>query len=213
LRRILWFFIVILIPVFCRAEPAVVEREYDLNRVYEDNVIDWAYVRVLIIDRNARRVFPEEIELYHAGRPYFLPLSVKVSERVEKKREPLSGRRVIGLKNKIKEKKSRIERIVVYFDFDSYRLPEKQREFLVKRIEELKMVMGEKLDAEVYGYACPIGSDAYNKKLSLKRAEEVARILREEGVRIVEVKGMGEVKDKSNALCLSRKVVVEVSEK
>lgn len=211
MKKIVWFFIAILIPVFCRAETAVVERKYDLDRVYEDNVIDWAYVRVLIIDRNARRVFPEEIKSHHAGRPYFFPLSVKVSEEVNKKREPLSSRRVIELKNKVKGKKPRIEKIIVYFDFDSYRLPEKQREFLVRRIRELKVVMGEKLDAGVYGYACPIGSDAYNKKLSLKRAEEVARILREEGVRVVEVKGMGEVKDKSNALCLSRKVVVEVS--
>jgi len=211
LKRLLWFFIAFLIPVFCRAETAVVEREYDLNRVYEDNVADWAYVCVLIIDRNARRIFPEEIKPRHVSRRYFLPLSVKVSERVKRGKSISSSNGVIQLKGK--KKKSGIERIVVYFDFDSYRLPEKQRQFLVRRIRELKTVMGGKLTAKVYGYTCLIGSNAYNKKLSLKRAEEVARILREEGVRIVEIKGMGEVKDKSNALCLSRKVVVEVSEK
>ena len=211
MKKLLWFFIALLIPVFCRAETAVVEREYDLNRVYEDNMADWAYVCVLIVDRNARRIFPEEIKPQHVSRRYFLPLSVKVSERMKKGKSISSSNGVIQLKGK--KKKSGIERIVVYFDFDSYRLPEKQRQFLVRRIRELKTVMGEKLTARVYGYACPIGSDAYNKKLSLKRAEEVARMLREEGVRVVEVKGMGEVKDRSNALCLNRKVVVEVNGK
>jgi len=210
LKKLLWFFIVFLIPVFCRAETAVVEREYDLNRVHEDNVVDWAYVCVLIIDKNARRIFPEEAEPRHVSRQYFLPLSVKVSERAEK-RKALSGGKEIRLRKREEGKKAGVERIVVYFDFDSYRLPEKQRQFLVRRIRELKNVMGEKLAARVYGYTCLIGPDAYNRKLSLKRAEEVAGILREEGVEVTEVKGMGEVKDRSNALCLNRKVVVEVS--
>ena len=74
---------------------------------------------------------------------------------------------------------------VIYFAFDS---------------DELTVISKEKLDAigqngiyNVYGYASNEGTVEYNKDLSQRRANAVAEYLKERGVRIEKVEGLGVV--------------------
>lgn len=75
----------------------------------------------------------------------------------------------------------------VYFDFNSFKLKDIEKE---KLLDWSKTKKG--LEVEVMGYACPIGSEDYNKVLSAKRAGAVSELLKKQGVIILKMKGVGE---------------------
>lgn len=78
----------------------------------------------------------------------------------------------------------------VLFYFDSTELKEGQ----MVKIEEFikKIPNGYQGDILVEGYTCDIGEDAYNKDLSLKRANAIADLLREQGFQNTKVIPYGE---------------------
>jgi len=89
----------------------------------------------------------------------------------------------------------------VFFDYDS----------AVLRDEEKEKLTGVSGTVRVRGYASPEGSEEYNLKLSERRARSVAEYLKKKGVRVLEIRGMGErscsVEPERWSLC--RKVEVE----
>jgi len=59
----------------------------------------------------------------------------------------------------------------IYFSFDSYELDAESRAVL-DRVMDIRSV-----PLQVIGYTCPIGEEAYNHKLALKRAQAVYNYL------------------------------------
>lgn len=77
----------------------------------------------------------------------------------------------------------------VYFCFDSSEVLRAQLE----RIERFVRPRVRDWAFEVYGYACPIGPEDYNLRLSRRRARAVASVIRRLGGEVLLVRGMGEV--------------------
>jgi len=92
----------------------------------------------------------------------------------------------------------------VYFDFDRSSLVEQERTSL----EQLAKLVPPEKSVVVTGYTCSIGKDAYNEKLSYRRANSVASYLVELGVRIERVEGKGKCCQKSKNNKLNRRVEV-----
>lgn len=99
-----------------------------------------------------------------------------------------------------KPKISMPQKYTVYFDFNSFKIREDQKEVL-KSIPSAGTIV------DVYGYTCVIGSKEYNKKLSLKRAKEVSKFLQSRNIAIGKEVGMGPT-DENKDLKLNRKVEV-----
>lgn len=112
----------------------------------------------------------------------------------------------------------------VYFGFNSSALSAKERGELNTLAKGLK---SDKVSAvKIVGYADEIGSNSYNDKLSVKRANTVASYLRSKGIKVngnSEIRGLGESSslsscgDKTGAAlraCLwqDRRVEVEIAE-
>jgi outer membrane protein OmpA-like peptidoglycan-associated protein len=80
-----------------------------------------------------------------------------------------------------------------YFPYNEYSLSEYTKQVLDENIQVIKN--NQTLSVVIKGYADSRGSEAYNKNLSLKRAQAVKEYMVENGVnskRIIAVKGMGE---------------------
>ena len=75
----------------------------------------------------------------------------------------------------------------IFFAFDSYKVASKKEELNIKAYAEAAKAAGVKV--KVVGFADKVGSDEYNIKLSTKRAEAVAEILRANGVEVEVVAG------------------------
>lgn len=79
--------------------------------------------------------------------------------------------------------------VTVYFDLNSSKLRRKE-------IEKLDYLVANEdfEEVKIIGYTCDLGSEKYNMKLSLKRAEAVAKYLESLGVEDIVVEGAGECK-------------------
>ncbi|TDA67321.1 hypothetical protein E0765_03615 [Sulfuricurvum sp. IAE1] len=80
----------------------------------------------------------------------------------------------------------RKEHLIVRFPFDSYIPYEK-----AKLKEDLRQYRG--MNVSVTGYASPEGPKSYNKRLSKKRAEKVAKIAEKLGVNVSSINAVGEI--------------------
>lgn len=94
-----------------------------------------------------------------------------------------------------------------FFPFGTAKLDSKREELNIKAYAEAAKAAGVKL--RVVGFADTIGTNEYNKKLSLERAETVARILRENGAEVESVIGQGESSEYST-IYLNRRAIIEV---
>ncbi len=93
---------------------------------------------------------------------------------------------------------------VVYFNWDSDDLSSSDLDRLMAWVPRL-----EKMRMEVIGHADPTGgSSDYNTQLSLQRAKHVAAVLRQGGIRLVEVKGVGDCCPISSSGKLNRRVEI-----
>jgi outer membrane protein OmpA-like peptidoglycan-associated protein len=92
--------------------------------------------------------------------------------------------------------------VTVLFDLNLAKLDESDRR-LMNQVPSGTRV-------NVTGYTCSIGSEAYNDKLSLRRAEVVASYLRSRGVTINAIDGKGECCPVSTTdLSKNRRVLIE----
>lgn len=104
----------------------------------------------------------------------------------------------------------------VYFNLDSYKLVRDQMDKIDSWVKDFKQKCSVELGSNstlvgrVIGYACPLGSSKYNLKLSYNRAKQVSKVLEDLGVRVEEVRGLGETSS-SQVLCLNRYVEVTLS--
>ena len=89
---------------------------------------------------------------------------------------------------------------IIRFKFDSYALSARSKEQLDSYNLTNKRVRLE-------GYTCTIGTDKYNKKLSLNRAKEVAKYLRTKGILIMNVVALGK-SSKFSDKALNRRVEI-----
>lgn len=94
-----------------------------------------------------------------------------------------------------------------FFPFGSATLDSKKEELNIKAYADAAKTAGVKL--RVIGYADVVGAEEYNKKLSLQRAESVAKMLRANGAEVESVIGQGESSEYSTKY-LNRRVVIEV---
>jgi OOP family OmpA-OmpF porin len=80
----------------------------------------------------------------------------------------------------------------VHFAFDSYKVDAESRKHIKEFAEFLKQVPVYKVT--IIGHTDNIGTEAYNMKLSAKRAEAVRKLLIEDGIdpKIIDTKAMGE---------------------
>ena len=95
----------------------------------------------------------------------------------------------------------------VFFAFGSAKIDSKKEEMNIAAYAKAAAEAGVKL--RVIGWADVIGSDEYNKTLSLKRAEAVAELLRANGATVETVLGNGETSECSTKY-LNRRAIIEV---
>lgn len=95
----------------------------------------------------------------------------------------------------------------VFFAFGSSKINSKKEEMNIAAYAKAAVDAGVKL--RVIGWADVIGSDAYNQKLSLQRAEAVAELLRANGATVESVLGNGETSEYSTKF-LNRRAIIEV---
>jgi len=107
-----------------------------------------------------------------------------------------------------KKRSPEVEKVVIYFKFDSAEITEDQKKLLKDRVNLfIKKTGKEKIRASIYGYADCTGEESYNKKLSLKRAKSAAEVLKEMGIVLEKVEGRGETGESEN-FCLNRKAEI-----
>ncbi|MDD2735183.1 MAG: OmpA family protein [Desulfuromonadaceae bacterium] len=92
----------------------------------------------------------------------------------------------------------------VYFDFDRSLLVAQEKTSL----EQLARQIPPEKSVAVTGYTCSIGKDAYNEKLSYRRAQSVASYLMAMGVRVGNIDGKGKCCPASENKQLNRRVEV-----
>ena len=96
----------------------------------------------------------------------------------------------------------------IFFAFDSHKIASKKEELNIKAYAEAAKAAGVKV--KVVGFADKVGSNEYNTKLSTKRAEAVAEIIRSYGVEVEVVAG-GESEEYKERM-LNRRAVITVAE-
>jgi outer membrane protein OmpA-like peptidoglycan-associated protein len=90
----------------------------------------------------------------------------------------------------------------VQFDFDSERLSRHER----LRFDGLLAGLSKQSTFGLKGYTCTIGTDDYNEKLSIRRANHVAGIMKSNGFNLVTVEGKGKCCPVSTDKRLNRRV-------
>jgi outer membrane protein OmpA-like peptidoglycan-associated protein len=92
----------------------------------------------------------------------------------------------------------------VQFDFDSERLSGHER----LRFDGLLAGLSKQSTFGLKGYTCTIGTDDYNERLSIRRANHVAGIMKSNGFNVVTVEGKGKCCPVSTDKRLNRRVEI-----
>ena len=135
----------------------------------------------VITDLPARSAFPVKTDL--AGKSVFSPKILK---------EKIYASKTI----KVQKPKT----LTIYFDFDSFSIPQHELLKLNKFIKKINQPV------RIDGYASQSGSSRYNQRLSFKRALVIKKYLTDHSVQVLTATGRGEI-EKSQPK-LSRKAVI-----
>lgn len=92
----------------------------------------------------------------------------------------------------------------VQFDFDSERLSRHER----LKFDGLLAGLSKQSTFGLKGYTCTIGTDDYNERLSIRRANHVAGIMKSNGFNVVTVEGKGKCCPVSTDKRLNRRVEI-----
>jgi outer membrane protein OmpA-like peptidoglycan-associated protein len=106
----------------------------------------------------------------------------------------------LSKKSETGQKPTRTE--TVLFEFDSAQLSRHESNRLIELLKGLPATS----TFDLKGYTCLIGSNAYNEKLSIRRAEHVAGILKANSLKVGTVEGRGTCCPVSNDKQLNRRV-------
>lgn len=100
--------------------------------------------------------------------------------------------------------------VTVYFNFNNASLSGQEK-------KKIRTALAAGVDPSVVvrvdGYTCRVGSSAYNRKLSSRRAKAVAAYLRTLGVKVSSVEGLGKKNPKGGALSKDRRAEIVVKER
>jgi len=107
------------------------------------------------------------------------------------------------------ESKPRTTQTVVYFTFNSAKLSPSEK---LRIRTALAAEAGNSVAVKVDGYACRIGTKAYNKSLSAKRAKAVAEYARSLGANVTVAEGLGK-KSLGGPLSKDRRAVIIIKER
>jgi OOP family OmpA-OmpF porin len=130
-------------------------------------------------------------------------ISIKLSQPAPFKSEPSKvEQQEKGLNNKGKRALTDTS-LIVYFDLNSAALRPEEKE----KLKTVSFLF--KGPITVTGYTCDIGSDEYNRRLSLQRAEAVAEYLRRLGVAPRAITGKGKCCPVSDTKELNRRVEIK----
>ena len=97
----------------------------------------------------------------------------------------------------------------IHFPFDSAEITEMER----SRLDELIRAIPAGVVANLGGYTCDLGTTSYNSSLSLKRARGVASYLKEKGISVGKVEGLGKCCPVSDDRSLNRRVEINTQQK
>ncbi|MDD2736739.1 MAG: OmpA family protein [Desulfuromonadaceae bacterium] len=134
-----------------------------------------------------------------------MPVVPKLALRLtasEKQAVPSRQEEHEALIKKSKTNQAPVRTETVLFDFDSAHLSRRESNRLIKLLKGLPASS----TFDLKGYTCLIGTNAYNEKLSIRRAEHVAGILKANGLKVGTVGGRGTCCPVSNDKQLNRRV-------
>ena len=98
----------------------------------------------------------------------------------------------------------------IYFRFNRFDVSNYEKDQLDRLVSRLKERPDRPREIRVIGHTCDLGSDPYNDRLSLMRAESVAVYLGRNGFRVSEAKGEGKRSPVSKVGKLNRRVEIEI---
>ena len=98
----------------------------------------------------------------------------------------------------------------IYFRFNRFDISNNEKYQLDRLVSRLKERPDRPREIRVIGHTCELGSDPYNDRLSLMRAESVAVYLGRNGFKISEAKGEGKRSPVSKVGKLNRRVEIEI---
>jgi outer membrane protein OmpA-like peptidoglycan-associated protein len=98
----------------------------------------------------------------------------------------------------------------IYFRFNRFDISDYEKDQLDRLISRLKERPDRPREIRVVGHTCDLGSDPYNDRLSLMRAESVAGYLGRNGFKVSEAKGEGKRHPLSKIGKLNRRVEIEI---
>lgn len=156
-----------------------------------------------------------------AVKPKEIPIALKAPETLspEKVREePITLKNedaTATLKGKGEEppsieggaSESNLEPAIVLFKFNENKITPDREEEILRIADRIKKSGGE---VKVFGHTCDLGDKDQNDQISLERAEGVAAILKEQGVVVASVIGMGSCCPRSSDRRLNRRVEIRV---
>ncbi|HOI16625.1 MAG TPA: OmpA family protein [Geobacteraceae bacterium] len=98
----------------------------------------------------------------------------------------------------------------IYFRFNRFDVSNYEKDQLDRLVSRLKERPDRPRKIRVVGHTCDLGSDPYNDRLSLMRAEFVAVYLGRNGFKVSEAKGEGKRSPVSKVGKLNRRVEIEI---
>jgi len=98
----------------------------------------------------------------------------------------------------------------IYFRFNRFDISSYEKDQLDQFVSHLKEQPDRPREIRVVGHTCDVGSDPYNDRLSLMRAESVADYLGRNGFKVWESKGEGKRRPVSKIGKLNRRVEIEI---
>ena len=98
----------------------------------------------------------------------------------------------------------------IYFRFNRFDISNYEKDQLDQLVSHLKEQPDRPRKIRVVGHTCDVGSDPYNDRLSLMRAESVADYLGRNGFKVWESKGEGKRRPVSKIGKLNRRVEIEI---
>ena len=105
---------------------------------------------------------------------------------------------------KAKADVTQVRLVPIHFDFDSAKLSRPERE----KLNGLLANLPRSSTFDVTGFTCTIGRSDYNEKLSIRRANHVAEIIKINGLNVGTVEGKGKCCPVSNEKRLNRRVEI-----
>ncbi len=155
---------------------------------FTDPLIQYPEVNFFVICENCPE---EQLKVYVPPKP-IVSIAIKEPEIKDQKDTKPSVIEVFQLKEqKMSHTDTKTDpdissKIIVYFDFNSFKLKPEEALKLRRLIQEDVQVVS------IVGHTCPIGDDHYNLYLGEKRAKAVADYLKPFGVKILSISSKGE---------------------